>query len=210
MTSHGRYIGVANGHDLLHLITLRKQAKLYFLAHYDPLTGVPNRSLLNDRISHARLDADRKGSSIALLFIDVDRFKQLNDSLGHRAGKSTSHSSVISKTRPPTNRLPARSSRSLKVFGSRWSPKVSRKTANRKSSRNSAAWKGKAITSPDRCGVTMCVPGSPPEPGRFLSAFAGLPQHSPLCSLSAECRDSGCAALKALDQAVTLAGTPPP
>jgi len=86
VTSHERYVGVANGHDLLNLITQRKQAELYFLAHYDPLTGVPNRTLLNDRISQACLDADRKGSSVALLFIDVDRFKQINDSLGHRAG----------------------------------------------------------------------------------------------------------------------------
>lgn len=86
VTSHGRYIGVANGHDLLNLITQRKQAELYFLAHYDPLTGVPNRTLLNDRINQACLDADRKGSKVALLFIDVDRFKQINDSLGHRAG----------------------------------------------------------------------------------------------------------------------------
>ena len=86
VTSHGRYIGVANGHDLLNLITQRKQAELYFLAHYDPLTGVPNRTLLNDRINQACLDADRKGNKVALLFIDVDRFKQINDSLGHRAG----------------------------------------------------------------------------------------------------------------------------
>lgn len=86
VTNHGRYVGVANGHDLLNLITQRKQAELYFLAHYDPLTGVPNRTLLNDRISQACLDADRKGNSVALLFIDVDHFKQINDSLGHRAG----------------------------------------------------------------------------------------------------------------------------
>lgn len=86
VTNHGRYIGVANGHDLLNLITQRNQAELYFLAHYDSLTGVPNRTLLNDRISRACLDADRKGSNVALLFIDVDRFKQINDSLGHRAG----------------------------------------------------------------------------------------------------------------------------
>ena len=85
VTNQGRYIGVANGHDLLNLITQRKQAELYFLAHYDPLTGVPNRTLLNDRISQACLDADRKGNSVALLFIDVDHFKQINDSLGHRA-----------------------------------------------------------------------------------------------------------------------------
>ncbi len=86
VTSFGQYIGVANSHDLLNLITQRKQAELYFLAHYDHLTGAPNRVLLNDRITQACKDADRKGSSVALLFIDVDRFKQINDSLGHRAG----------------------------------------------------------------------------------------------------------------------------
>ncbi len=60
VTSHGRYIGVANGHDLLNLITQRNQAELYFLAHYDPLTGVPNRTLLNDRISQACLDVNQR------------------------------------------------------------------------------------------------------------------------------------------------------
>lgn len=86
VTSNGLYLGVANGHDLLNLITQRKQAELYYLAHYDHLTGLPNRVLLNDRIAQACRDADRKGCSAALLFIDVDRFKQINDSLGHRAG----------------------------------------------------------------------------------------------------------------------------
>jgi len=86
VTSNGLYLGVANGHDLLNLITQRKQAELYYLAHYDHLTGLPNRVLLNDRIAQACRDADRKGCCAALLFIDVDRFKQINDSLGHRAG----------------------------------------------------------------------------------------------------------------------------
>jgi diguanylate cyclase (GGDEF)-like protein len=86
VTSHGHYLGVANGHDLLNLITQRKQAELYYMAHYDHLTGIPNRVLLNDRIAQACRDADRNGHLVALLFVDVDRFKQINDSLGHRAG----------------------------------------------------------------------------------------------------------------------------
>ena len=84
--SQRRYLGVANGHDLLSIITQRKQAELYFLAHYDSLTGLPNRMLFNDRLQQACLDAERKGHLVALLFIDVDRFKQINDSLGHSFG----------------------------------------------------------------------------------------------------------------------------
>ena len=89
LVAHERkYLGVANGHDLLNLITQRKQAELYYLAHYDSLTGIPNRMLLGDRLSQACLDAERKGHLVALLFIDVDRFKQINDSLGHAFGDS--------------------------------------------------------------------------------------------------------------------------
>ena len=86
VSSKGFYLGVANGHDLLNIITQRKQAELYYLAHYDSLTGIPNRMLLGDRLDHACRDAKRKGCLVALLFIDVDRFKQINDSLGHGAG----------------------------------------------------------------------------------------------------------------------------
>ncbi|MCG3168786.1 MAG: hypothetical protein CALGDGBN_00293 [Pseudomonadales bacterium] len=84
----GRYAGVVSGHDLLNLITQRKQAELFYLSHYDHLTGVPNRVLLADRLSHACLEAERKERRAALLFIDVDRFKKINDSLGHSCGDS--------------------------------------------------------------------------------------------------------------------------
>lgn len=86
VTKHGKYQGVANGHDLLNVITQRKQAELFHLAHFDPLTGLPNRTLLGDRLNQACLDAERNGHLVALLFIDVDRFKSINDSLGHSSG----------------------------------------------------------------------------------------------------------------------------
>lgn len=86
VAKHGKYQGVANGHDLLNVITQRKQAELFYLAHFDQLTGLPNRTLLGDRLNQACLDAQRNGHLVALLFIDVDRFKAINDSLGHSFG----------------------------------------------------------------------------------------------------------------------------
>jgi len=62
------------------------QERLYFLATHDVLTSLPNRSLLEARIDHATALAQRMGAQIAVLFVDLDRFKKINDTLGHAAG----------------------------------------------------------------------------------------------------------------------------
>ena len=62
------------------------QKLLYQQANYDPVTGLPNRSLFAERLGQASRQAHRNNRSVALLFLDLDRFKQVNDSLGHAAG----------------------------------------------------------------------------------------------------------------------------
>jgi diguanylate cyclase (GGDEF)-like protein/PAS domain S-box-containing protein len=62
------------------------QERIQQLAHYDVLTGLPNRVLFSDRLEQAIISAQRNHTNIALLFLDIDRFKQINDTLGHGVG----------------------------------------------------------------------------------------------------------------------------
>jgi diguanylate cyclase (GGDEF)-like protein/PAS domain S-box-containing protein len=76
------YIGILSD------ITKHKAAEehLHWLTHFDTLTGLPNRTLLEDRCSHAIGMSQRVGKPLALLFLDIDNFKNTNDSLGYRVG----------------------------------------------------------------------------------------------------------------------------
>ena len=81
----GEVIGtVSLGED----ITERKSAedRLSYLAQHDELTGLPNRTLFNDRLNQAMIDTERHDRLLAVVFLDLDRFKNINDTLGHEAG----------------------------------------------------------------------------------------------------------------------------
>jgi diguanylate cyclase (GGDEF)-like protein/PAS domain S-box-containing protein len=80
----GRRAEVVLAHD----VTERKRAeeRIQFLANYDPLTGLPNRSQLDDHLKYALSLAKRSNGHLALMFLDLDHFKDINDTLGHSIG----------------------------------------------------------------------------------------------------------------------------
>jgi diguanylate cyclase (GGDEF)-like protein len=70
--------------DITHL--KQSEAQLIHLAYHDPLTGLPNRLLFDERLGHAIEQARRREEKLAVLFFDLDNFKPVNDQLGHQMG----------------------------------------------------------------------------------------------------------------------------
>ena len=77
-----QYVGLFS--DISEIKDYEQQLKR--LAHYDPLTGLPNRVLLSDRLQQAMAQTTRRGQHIAVFYLDLDGFKQVNDQYGHQAG----------------------------------------------------------------------------------------------------------------------------
>ena len=84
------YTGSSGAHVLVRLRDASErtetQERLKKLANFDSLTGLPNRALFHDRLGQAMARAKRRGRAMALMFLDLDRFKRVNDELGHEAG----------------------------------------------------------------------------------------------------------------------------
>ncbi|MDF1585501.1 putative bifunctional diguanylate cyclase/phosphodiesterase [Marinimicrococcus flavescens] len=82
---HGQAIGLRG---TTQDVTERKlaEARIHYLAHHDGLTGLPNRGMFHEQLSQALARATRDGMMLAVLFLDLDRFKEVNDGLGHAVG----------------------------------------------------------------------------------------------------------------------------
>ncbi len=81
-----RFLGAAASMVSAALHRLDSEARLAYLAQFDPLTGLPNRTLLADRFAMLIVQARRRSASLGVLFIDLDDFKMVNDTQGHAAG----------------------------------------------------------------------------------------------------------------------------
>jgi diguanylate cyclase (GGDEF)-like protein/PAS domain S-box-containing protein len=88
---HGNVTGaVVAFHDVS--AAQAKSLEMSHLAHHDALTDLPNRVLFNDRLKQAIVLADRQNKQLAVMFVDLDHFKKINDSLGHDVGDKLLHS----------------------------------------------------------------------------------------------------------------------
>jgi len=161
-------VGLFAMYRRVHVREREAQARIERLAHFDVVTGLPNRSLLSDRLAQEAARARRGASSFALLAIDLDGFKAVNDTFGHAAGDAALiHFARIIQGQIRSGDIPAR------IGGEEfaiWLPKADLETGARIAERiriklgtTAWDWSGRSWPLSASFGVAAC-----PETGRTL------------------------------------------
>ncbi len=120
----------------------RAAAELTKLTTYDPLTGLPNRSALFDEISRTTSIGHHAGQHTTVLMVDLDHFKDINDTLGHESGDEVTDRGRRTYLQRRTSR--AVSSHASGLTSSRWLPRHWMSRARRRSTRNNCCWRSAA------------------------------------------------------------------
>lgn len=170
LTLEGEECVLVVGRDVT--MELRAEERLVDQIHRDPLTGLPNRHLCEERLVHALATSRREGISTAVFFIDLDRLKRINDTLGHRAGDElliTAATRLRQALRPPD--LLARFGGDEMVAAAHvQDPEEALRIAERLRTRLSEPWEGSGartrITA--SIGVALAAPEAEVAPSDLL------------------------------------------
>ena len=151
---------------ILRRVTARIRHQMEQIEHqafHDALTGLPNRSLFHDRVEHALRAARRDSQPVAVMVMDLDRFKEVNDTLGHQSGDRAARRGRARLARPAARGGHRRAARRRRVRRARARPPTTRRARSRSPAacapRSAAApGRGRSRSTSTRASGSRCIP----------------------------------------------------